>query len=116
MIICQKVTFVLQRINRLIKWSLVINFISLALREVNVEFGYGRMKEMHRKTILKHLKADLYSYSYSCIKKSRIKIWQNGGTQLSKKEKAQYEKKKQKFYIKFAAKTDSGAGKIKSFC
>ena len=86
MIICQKVTFVLQRINRLIKRSLVINFISLALREVNVEFGYGRMKEMRRKTILKHLKADLYSYSYSCIKKAESKS--------DKTEEHDYQRKK----------------------
>ena len=82
---------------------------------MNVEFGHGRMKEMHRKTILKHLKADLYSYSYSCIKKAESKSDKTEEHNYQRKKKFSM-KKTQKFYIKFAAKTDSEAGKIKRFC
>ena len=86
-----------QRINRLIKRSLVINFVLLGLWKVNVEFGYGRMKWVHRKTILKHLKIDLYISSNPIQKKSSVKI---GKIKLSKKEKPQYQKlKKQKLFI-----------------
>ena len=37
---------------------------------MNVEFGYGRIKGVHRKTILKHLKVDLYISSYPIQKKA----------------------------------------------
>ena len=44
---------------------------------MNVEFGYGRMKGMHRKTIFKHLKVDLYISSNPIQKKSSVKIREN---------------------------------------
>ena len=81
---------------------------------MNVEFGYGRMKWVNRKTILKHLKIDLYISSNPIQKKSSVKI---GKIKLSKKEKPQYQKlKKQKLFVKFDPKTDLGTGKMKRLC
>ena len=78
---------------------------------MNVEFGYGRIKGVHRKTILKYLTVDLYISSYPIQKKAVSKQEKN-----IKERKTQYQKlKKQKLFIKFAAKTDSGAGKMKPF-
>ena len=95
-------SYIMRSERRVWIWSFVINFSPLTLWEVNVEFGYGHMKGVHRKRILKNLKVDLYIYSNSYTKKK----YQNVKKQeSSKKEKVQYQKLKiKKFFLKFDAK------------
>ena len=75
-------------------WSFVINFSPLTLWEVNVEFGYGHMKGVHRKRILKHLKVDLYIYSNSYTKKKVSKREKTGIIKERKSSVSKIEDKK----------------------